>query len=79
MNVPKPSTQATRQVIYIMPPTNEIDKYAYAVCRAYSEKYGENCTNTEFVQGFKVFVRAIAKATTNRLNRGVSNASETRK
>jgi hypothetical protein len=64
-------------VNYTPPPTDEIDKYAYMVCHEYTDKYGENCTTTEFVQGFRSFVRVIVKARTRQLNRGGIHVSET--
>ena len=60
-----------RKVVYTPPPCDVVDKYAFAVCKAYGAKYGKDTTSTEFVQGFKSFVRAVVKAKVNRMNKEV--------
>ena len=65
-----PQRRVTK-VVYTPLPPDVVDKYAYAVCKAYAAKYGKETTSTEFVMGFKSFVRAIVKARINQMNKGV--------
>jgi hypothetical protein len=67
-----PPHVTVRKVVYTPPPSDVVDKYAYAVCKAYGAKYGTETSNTEFVQGFKSFVRAVVKARVSQMNKGVS-------
>jgi hypothetical protein len=58
------------QVVYEPPPPELVDRYAREVCREYGAKFNKNTLETEFLQGFKVFVRAVVKAQTNLMNQG---------
>lgn len=66
----RPAAQR-RQIIYVSPNSEVLDKYAHSVCKAYAAKHSKGALNTEFVQGFKSFVRAVAKARVSQLNKGV--------
>lgn len=64
------------QIIYTVPSLDVIDKYARQVCKVWSNKYGEDCTTTEYLHGFRMFVRAVVKAQVNQLNKGRSHVSK---
>ncbi len=69
-DLPLKSKEKTSHIVYIPPSLEIVDKYAYTVCRIYKEQFGTNCTTTEFLQGFRAFVRAVVKAKANQLNKG---------
>ena len=68
LTINEPST--SRKTIYVAPPTDIVDRYAFDVCHAYKKKFKQENIDTEFVQGFKAFVRAVVKAQTNLKNKG---------
>lgn len=67
--IPKQIKSVRSQVVYIHPPQTVIDQYASHVCQVWSDKYGDRCMDTEFVQGFRMFVRSVVKAQVHQLNK----------
>lgn len=58
-------TTTARNVMYYPPPSEKIDQFAREACT----QLGDEFADPEIYRGFAHFVKALAKAYTNHLNR----------
>lgn len=65
----KPDQQhRTRQIVYVSPPPEQIEKFAYAVCKQLGEKHGENYCDTETVRSFSSFLKTVVSIKVKTMN-----------
>ena len=68
--MPKPNN--ARQVVYVLSPSDVIERYAKQVC---NELYGSEL-NTQIYSDFLKFIRTVASIKQKALNKGQSHAPE---
>ena len=65
----EPQDQPQREIIYVPPAPEVIEKYARDVCEALEQRYGGNHTKSEVITGFTAFLKEATKIYANHLTR----------
>lgn len=66
----------SRPVVYVAPPSEQIDKFARTVCQKLGERQGEDYCDTATVQGLTSFLKTVINIQVKAKNAGGAHVSQ---
>lgn len=77
MNAPSDKTAPhQKNVVYVAPRPEEIEKFANTFCRKLGERHGANYSDTATVQAFTSFLKTVISIKVKAMNRGADRVQE---